>query len=77
MLPLRWRTGLSTAMAIFVALFCFYVAWLGWRETLASGSAATPMLGIPLSVTYIGLTFGFLLMGLRSLQRLWPGGPSH
>jgi TRAP-type C4-dicarboxylate transport system permease small subunit len=81
MLPGRYRSALSFAMTIFVALFCFYVAWLGWREALASGSAKTPMLGIPLSVTYIGLAFGFLLMGLRTLQplaaRLWSGGRSH
>ncbi|MBV9785454.1 MAG: TRAP transporter small permease [Acidisphaera sp.] len=70
LLPERPRVFLAAAMSLFIAVFCFYVAWLGWRETQASRSASTPMLGIPLSVLYIGLTCGFALMGMRTVQRL-------
>ena len=52
-------------------LFCFYVTWLGLRETIAIHSSTTSMLRIPLSVGYSGLTLGFFLMGMRGLQRLW------
>jgi TRAP-type C4-dicarboxylate transport system permease small subunit len=69
-LPRPLRVGLTTATSIFVALYCFYVAWLGAQQTIASNSAFTSMLHIPLSVPYAGLTIGFLAMGLRGLQRL-------
>jgi TRAP-type C4-dicarboxylate transport system permease small subunit len=69
-LPTRLRTALAAATATFVALYCFYVAWLGAQQTIASNSAYTSMLHIPLSVPYAGLTIGFLAMALRSLQRL-------
>jgi TRAP-type C4-dicarboxylate transport system permease small subunit len=69
-LPARVRGKQRAAVEIFVALYCLYVAWLGLQETIASNSATTSMLGIPLSVAYGGLTVGFFLMGLRSIQRL-------
>jgi TRAP-type C4-dicarboxylate transport system permease small subunit len=69
-LPAPVRKVLAAAAAIFVAVYCFYVAWLGWLQTMASRAAYTSMLNIPLSVLYIGLTLGFLLMGLHSLQQL-------
>lgn len=69
-LPARIRAGLSAAALTFVAGYCFYVAWLGLQQTIASNSASTSMLHIPLSVQYGGLTLGFLLMAVRSLQRL-------
>jgi TRAP-type C4-dicarboxylate transport system permease small subunit len=68
--PPKIRVVLETAVGIFVALYCFYVAWLGLQQAITSNSAHTSMLNIPLSVPYGGLTLGFLLMGLRSLQRL-------
>ncbi len=70
LLPARIRPAEDVAVEIFVVLYCFYVAWLGLQQTIASNSATTSMLNIPLSVPYAGLTFGFLLMGLRSVQRL-------
>lgn len=69
-LPARLRGALAVLAALFVAAYCFYVAWLGLQQTVASNSASTSMLNIPLSVPYAGLTLGFLLMGVRSLQRL-------
>lgn len=73
LLPTRAQTALSKAVGVFVALYCFYVAWLGLNEAIVSNSATTSMLNIPLSVPYGALTFGFLLFGLRTLQRLWGG----
>ncbi len=64
---------LDAAVEVFVALYCFYVAWLGLQETIASNSATTSMLNIPLSVPYGAFTLGFFLFGLRSLQRLRGG----
>jgi TRAP-type C4-dicarboxylate transport system permease small subunit len=69
-LPTRLQKVLAVASEIFVALYCFYAAWLSLQQTIASNSAYTPMLDIPLSVPFAGLTVGFLLMGLRGLQRL-------
>lgn len=69
-LPGPLRSALAATTAIFVALYCFYVAWLGAQQTIASNSAFTSMLHIPLSIPYAGLTIGFLAMGLRGLQRL-------
>jgi TRAP-type transport system small permease protein len=71
-LPAGIRTPLEKIVMIFVTLFCFYVAWLGLEEAIASHSTTTSMLNIPLSVPYAGLTLGFLLFGLRSVQRLLP-----
>ena len=70
--PERLRGHLDVASQIFVALFSFTVAWLGLKQAIVSNSAHTSMLGIPLSLSYAGLTFGFLMIGLRSLQRLAP-----
>lgn len=69
-LPAPLRAALAAATALFVALYCGYVAWLGAEQTVASSGAYTSMLGIPLSVPYAGLTLGFLATALRSLQRL-------
>ncbi len=69
-LPAKIRSVLAALTSIVVAGYCFYLAWIGWHQTLASNSATTPMLNIPLSVPYAGLALGFLMMGLRSLQRL-------
>jgi len=69
-LPPAIRANQRAAAEVFVALYCFYVAWLGLQQTIASNSATTSMLGIPLSDAYAGLTVGFVLMGLRSVQRL-------
>ncbi len=73
LLPPRIRDVLDVAVGVFVALYCFYVAWLGIQETIASNSATTSMLNIPLSVPYGAFTLGFFLFGLRSLQRLRGG----
>jgi len=74
LLPARIRPAEDAVVEIFVVLYCFYVAWLGLQQTIASNSATTSMLNIPLSVPYAGLTFGFLLMGLRGVQRLLRAG---
>ena len=76
LLPPRVRGALDTAISLFVVLYCFYVAWLGLQETIASNSATTSMLNIPLSVPYGAMTLGFFMFGLRTLQRLWGGGRS-
>ena len=76
LLPPRTRGALDTAISLFVVLYCFYVAWLGLQETIASNSATTSMLNIPLSVPYGAMTLGFFMFGLRTLQRLWGGGRS-
>jgi TRAP-type C4-dicarboxylate transport system permease small subunit len=73
LLPPRVRNVLDAAAGVFVALYCFYVAWLGIQETIASNSATTSMLNIPLSVPSGAFTLGFFLFGLRSLQRLRGG----
>ena len=69
-LPLRVQSVLSIAVDLFVIAFCFYVTYLGVRETIAIHSSTTSMLRIPLSAGYSGLTFSFFLMGMRGLQRL-------
>ncbi len=73
LLPVRAQGALDAVIGVFVALYCFYVGWLGLQQTIASNSATTSMLNIPLSVPYGALTLGFFLFGLRSLQRLWGG----
>ena len=73
LLPCRAQGALSIVIGVFVALYCFYVGWLGLEQTIASNSATTSMLNIPLSVPYGALTLGFFLFGLRTLQRLWGG----
>lgn len=70
LLPARIRPAEDVVVEVFVVLYCLYVAWLGLQQTIASNAATTSMLNIPLSVPYAGLTLGFLLMGLRSVQRL-------
>lgn len=70
LLPLPLRRALDVAVEIFVALYSFYVAWLGLQQAIASNSATTSMLNIPLSVPYGALTLGFLLLGLRGFERL-------
>jgi len=59
------------AMVIEAALigFCLYVAQLGVRESLAMHSSTTSMLRLPLSIGFSGLTLGFVMMGLRGIQR--------
>jgi TRAP-type C4-dicarboxylate transport system permease small subunit len=69
-LPASLRWLLSVAAAIYVATYCLYVAWLGMWQAIASNSAQTSMLNIPLSVPYAGLALGFLAMGLRGLRHL-------
>jgi TRAP-type C4-dicarboxylate transport system permease small subunit len=69
-LPHSVQRVLALAVDAFVVLFCFYVAYLGAKETVAVHSSTTSMLRIPLSVGYVGLTLGFFLMGARGLQRL-------
>lgn len=73
LLPARAQGALGVAIGLFVALYCFYVAWLGLQQTIVSNSTTTSMLNIPLSVPYGALTLGFFLFGLRTLQRLWGG----
>ncbi len=73
LLPQRVRSSLDFVVGALVAVYCFYVAWLGLKEAVASSAATTSMLNIPLSVPYGALALGFLLFGLRSLQRLWRG----
>jgi TRAP-type transport system small permease protein len=73
LLPRRAQGAIGVAIGVFVALYCFYVAWLGLQQTIASNSATTSMLNIPLSVPYGAFALGFFLFGLRSLQRLWAG----
>lgn len=70
MLPAGLRAVLALAAEAIVVGFCFYAAWLGAQQAWVSHSSSTSMLRIPLSVGYGGLTLGFLLMGLRGLQRL-------
>jgi TRAP-type C4-dicarboxylate transport system permease small subunit len=69
-LPASLRWLLSLAATIYVAAYCFYVAWLGAWQTIARNSAHTSMLNIPLSVPFAGLALGFLAMGLRGLRHL-------
>jgi TRAP-type transport system small permease protein len=70
LLPAPVQRALGVAVEIFVVLYCFYAAWLSLTQTIASHAAATPILGIPLSVPFGGVCIGFALMGLRGLQRL-------
>lgn len=69
-LPRGVQRVLAIAVELFSILFCFYVAYLGARETYAMHSSTTSMLRVPLSVGFSGLTLGFCLMGLRGIQRL-------
>jgi TRAP-type C4-dicarboxylate transport system permease small subunit len=69
-LPAGIRAAVAVAALTFAMAYCLYVAWLGALQTIASHAASTSMLRIPLSVPYAGLTLGFLMMAVRSLQRL-------
>jgi TRAP-type C4-dicarboxylate transport system permease small subunit len=64
----RAGRSLSTAVDVFVALFCGYAAWLVARYTLAIGDE--PMTTVPWSKSLLyWLAFGgFALMTLRALQ---------
>lgn len=70
LLPLRARALVEKGAQAALVLYCFYVAWLGFQQAIASHSATTSMLAIPLSVPYGLLTLGFVLFGLRGAQRL-------
>ena len=71
LLPIRLRILVEQSAQGLLALYCFYVAWLGLRQAIAANGATTSMLNVPLSVPYGLLTLGFLLFGLRSAQRLF------
>ena len=70
LLPLHIRVALAFAIEAFVGIFCLAACWLGAQQAWVSHASSTSMLRIPLSVGYAGLTLGFLLMAMRSGQRL-------
>ena len=75
LLPAPARRLLAAAGELVVIGFCLYAAWLGAAQAEASHSASTSMLRIPLSIGYVGLTIGFLMMAFRGVQRLFGRAP--
>ena len=69
-LPEPLQRGLALMIDALVVCFCFYIAYLGVRQTIVMHSSMTSMLRIPLSVSYTGFTIGIFLLGVRGLQRL-------
>jgi TRAP-type C4-dicarboxylate transport system permease small subunit len=70
LLPPVIQRGLALAVEAFVVAYCFYIAYLGFQQTIATHSSTTSMLRIPVSVSYAGFTLGVFLMGLRGLLRI-------
>ncbi len=67
-LPAWTQTSLARGADIFVAIFCFYTAYLcGLQAYVSQGSAHTTVLKIPLSFFFASLAIGFFLMALRSV----------
>jgi TRAP-type C4-dicarboxylate transport system permease small subunit len=70
LLPPVIQRSLALAVETFVVTYCFYIAYLGLQQTIATHSSTTSMLRIPVSVSYAGFTLGVLLMALRGLLRI-------
>jgi TRAP-type transport system small permease protein len=70
LLPPMIRRVLALLIETLVVCFCFYVAYLGVRQTIVMHTSMTSLLRIPLSVSYTGFTLGIFLFGVRGLQRL-------
>jgi len=70
LLPLQLQRLLALLIEVFIVGFCFYVAYLGVRQTIVMHTSATSLLRIPLSVSYSGFTLGIFLVGVRGLQRV-------
>lgn len=67
-LPRVVHAPLAIGADIFVAVFCFYTAYLCALQTYVSHrSAHTTVLEIPLSFFFASLAIGFFLMALRSV----------
>ncbi len=71
-LPLPLQRTIALVVDAFVVCFCFYIAYLGVRQTIVMHSSMTSLLRIPLSVSYAGFTLGIFLMGVRGAQQLVP-----
>src|SRR5688572_11891365 len=69
-LPLSVQRGLALLIDAFMVCFCFYIAYLGVRQTIVMHTSLTSMLRIPLSLSYAGFTLGMFLIGVRGAQRL-------
>jgi TRAP-type C4-dicarboxylate transport system permease small subunit len=69
-LPSPAQKALALLVDLLVISYCFYVAYLGVRQTIVMHTSMTSMLRIPLSVSYTGFTIGIFCMGLRALQKL-------
>lgn len=74
MLPLLFPGAaryLEKTVDLFVAVFCFYTAYLcALQAIISQGTAHTTVLKIPLSVLFVSLAAGFLLMAVRSVGYL-------
>lgn len=67
LLPERLRRMLDWLVEAFVAAFCAYAAYLCAQQTIVSHTTAkTTVLEIPLSVLFVSLAIGFLMMAVRS-----------
>lgn len=75
-LPRVMHAPLARGADIFVAVFCFYTAYLCALQTYVSqGSAHTTVLKIPLSFFFASLAIGFFLMALRSVTYVFGAQP--
>jgi TRAP-type C4-dicarboxylate transport system permease small subunit len=70
LLPPSLQRLLALLVEVFVAGLCFYVAYLGVRQTIVMHTSMTSLLRIPLSIAYTGFTLGIFLVGVRGLQRV-------
>jgi TRAP-type C4-dicarboxylate transport system permease small subunit len=75
-LPPWIQVQLGRARDAFVAVFCFYTAYLcGAQSYVSHTSAYTTALKIPLSFFFSSLAIGFFLMAVRSITFLF-GSPA-
>jgi TRAP-type transport system small permease protein len=65
--PARW---LARAIEVGLLAFSLYVAWLGVEFTARNWDNPSPVLRLPLSITYASVAFGFAMIAFRQIVRL-------
>ncbi len=67
-IPFLVATGcMYTGMLVFLAL----MTWFGVRQTIVNMQQLSPAIGIPMSLPYLALPAGFLLMLLITVEHCW------
>jgi TRAP-type transport system small permease protein len=68
-LPRTLGMLLGRMFELALLLFALYVVWLGVEFTWRNWDNPSPVLRLPLSITYASVTFGFAMIALR--QAIW------